>query len=490
MRTLQNRITSLATLISFTGCLLLTPAGEALADDQCSSESSNCSTVVVAGHQVTFPELTLTPVATATANPSGGFSYSLAQGQQKQVDLNAAASALNISSSQVAQMVSSLPDSTALVYARLSTLTSEMDVTIFKIMRHGNTSTVYSGKFVPQMGNKWVASRTFLTSAEKAAGQLSDNPFRPFEGGDQEFHSIPTNNPAVAETIVGMATRFARAQMAVLSVAHFNERQWTTTAHHFFTTTTTVHTAGDENPVWLVGLPPGMNIDGDTSANYCLDSLVGSSCAVPEHQVVSGLAWSDWSTGNLPVSVATIHEFQVSHTGFNFISLLLVVATVAFGFTGIIAVLMHNNQTAGENQKNSAAYMNALLNTNLDVLGVQTGSLGGNYGTSAANVNYVSAGNAVGSGPFSAQNLTTSTTPTAPSSAFNPRNSDEVYFQSIEGQAMITAPAGQGSTQVDTSGNKGFQAFSTFDQGYNTGTAPSPATNLQFNTMQYIKDTQ
>jgi hypothetical protein len=487
MHALTRKLVALATNISFSACMVMTPWAQAMADDTCSSESSNCLTVNVGGQSVTYPALTLTPLATVTSNGSGGYSVSLAKGDQKVVDLNAAATNLGLSSSQIANMVSSLPSTSSFVFSRMSTLSGELDVTLFRATRHGNKTTLYTGKFTPQMGNRWAAAGTFATASERAGGLPGHNPFEPFEGGDQEFHNIPINSPAVAETITGMAARFVNSPFAILNMANFDEKQWTTTAHHFFTTTTTVHTAGYENPLWLVGLPPGMNSAGDVSPNYCLDTLSGTSCPTPEHQVVSGMAWSDWSAGNMPSAVTTIHEFQVSHTGFNFVTFILVVASVfSWGLTGVIAEFVHmNEQNHGDNVVQN---LSNILTTNFATLGTVTQNPGLQVGAALGNLNYQSGADASSTGPFAHSNLPISSPETNPGGAYVPPGSDEVYFQTIEKGAM-TAPAGQASTQNDTSGNNGYRAFSTFDQGYNN-VAPSANVNLQFNSMQYIRDTQ
>jgi hypothetical protein len=486
MHALTRKLVALATNISFSACMVMTPWAQAMADDTCSSESSNCLTVNVGGQSVTYPALTLTPLATVTSNGSGGYSVSLAKGDQKVVDLNAAATNLGLSSSQIANMVSSLPSTSSFVFSRLSTLSGELDVTLFRAIRQGNKTTLYMGKFTPQMGNRWAAAGTFATPSEKAGGGPGRNPFEPFEGGDQEFHNIPINTPAVAETITGMAARFVNAPIAVLNVAKFDEKQWTTVAHHFFTTTTTVHTAGYESPLWLVGLPPGMNSGGDVSANYCLDSLSGTGCATPEHQVVAGMAWSDWSNGNMPTSQSTIHEFDVSHTGFNFVTFILVVASIlTFTVTGIISVFVHSNEQNGDNVEKDVTN---LLTSNLQVLGTVVDNPGVQVGSTLGNLNYSASSEASAAGPFAPVNLPISTPQTNPSGAYVPPGSDEVYFQSIERGAMTATP-GQASSQPDTSGNNGYRAFSTFDQGYNN-VAPAANVNLQFNSMQYIQDTQ
>jgi hypothetical protein len=375
-----------------------------------------------------------------------------------------------------------------MVYSRMSTLTGELDVNILKEVRHGNNVTLYSAKFTPQMGNRWAAARTFMTASEKAGSTgAGPNPFDAFEGGDQEFHNIPFNNPYVAQTITGMAARFVNAPYAVLNMASFSERTWVTTAHHFFTTTTTTHDAGYEEPVWLVGLPPSMNQAGDVSANYCLDSLSGTSCPVAEHQVVSGMAWSNWSSGNLPVSTTTIHEFTSSHTGFNFLTFILVVASVlTFTVTAIVSVFIHNNE---QNSDNVVKNLSELVDTNLTVVGTVTSDQGSSISSDLGSNNFVTTSSTSTSAPFAASNLTTSTTATNPSGAFSPTSSNETYFQTIEGTAM-TAPLGQSSTQKDSTGNNGYAAFSNFDQGYNNDISLTPSVNLNFNTIQYIQDTQ
>ena len=486
MNRLIRKLTALTTNLCFSGCVLLTPCAQALADT-CAQESSSCVTVNVGGTPVTYPQLALTPVATFTSNGSGGFNFSLSKGDRRQVDLNAAASRVGLPASQIAQVIANLPASSSMVFGRVSTLTGELDVTIFKVLRRGNNTTLFAAKFTPQMGNRWAASQTFMTASEKAGGGPGPNPFQAFEGGDQEFHNIPINSPFVAQTVVGMAARFVNAPIAVLNIAKFNERQWVTVAHHFFTTTTTTHDAGDESPVWFVGLPAGMSSDGNIAANYCLDALSGSSCATPAHQVVSGLAWSDWTTGNFPSGVATIHEFTESHTGFNFLTFILVVTSFAFGITGIVSVFVHYNEQHGDNV---AKDLSNLAVANLQAVGTSTtSSIGTGIGAALGSLNYLASEAASGEGPFAPQNLTESTAATNPAGAFQAQTGNQRYFQNIDRTAM-TAPVGQSSAQVDASGNNGFRAFSNFDQGYNNNVAPSANVNVQFNSMQYIQDTQ
>jgi hypothetical protein len=486
MKNVFKKLTSLVTTLCFTGASILLPTARALADE-CES-SAGCVSVTVNGTPVTYPKLAMTPVASYYSGDSAGFSFSLASGDQKKVSLNTAAQALGMSSSQVAQMVASLPSSSSMVYSRMSPMNGTLDVNIFKVVKQSKVTTLYLSKFTPQMGNRWRVSKTFASQSEKMGGQLGRNPFDQFDAGDQLFHNVPTNSPYVAETISGLAARFAGAPVAILNIAHFNERKWTTVAHHFFTTTTTIHTAGDENPIWMIGLPAAMSADGDVGANYCLDGLSGSTCPVAEHQVFSGMAWADWTGGNLPDGVTTVHEFQEKHTGFNFVTFILTVATVAFGFTGVIAVFVHQNQGQGDTSNNVAAYLNALISAQLEAAGTQTGEGVSSVGSAA--VSYVSGSSTSGAGPFTQQNIPVSVPATSPSTAYAPTNSYETYFQGIEGQAMTTSPLGQASSQSDSSGNNGFRAFSNADQGYANSIAPSANVNVQFNSMKYIQDTQ
>ena len=485
MNRLLNKITSYVTTVTFVGSLFL-PTARAMADE-CSTGNVPCITVTVGGQQVTYPQLNLKPIASLTANTSGGFNLRLGQGDQKRVDLNAAASTLGISSSQIAQVISTLPASSNLVYSRLSGLNNLLDVTILKVQKTGKTTTLYYGKFTPEMGERWAASQTFMTAAEKEGSTgPGPNPFQSMDQGDGEFHNVGL---AQAQAVTGLAARFVEAPVAVLNIANFNLRHWVTTSHHLFTTTTTVHDAGDETPVWYIGLPSGMNPTGDVSANYCLDALVGNVCPVPEHQVVSGLAWSNWTGGNLPYGTTTIHEFDVSHTGLNIIVVALIVSAISFGLFSELGPVLLAQAGVATGTNAIAGVIGTMLNTGLTAAGVTaSATVAASVGAALDGLAYMAAAMAAGGGgPFSPDNLALSNQATVPgqNSSF-PYSS---YWEGIEGQA-VTAPLGQESSQVDTSGNNGFKAFTTFDQGYNNDVAPTPSVNVQFNSMQYIQDTQ
>jgi hypothetical protein len=489
MRPLSRFIATTWTLICFAGALCV-PTSDAAAATCISnaSQEQGCATVNVGGQTITYPLATWTNVGSYQEGDTPGFTSLLEAGAQSKVSLNAAAAQTGLSSAQIAQVVSTLPSKATIVFGRLSPLSGLMDVTAIRLIKQGTTVTLSTSKFNPYMGNRWAASRTYMSPSEKlSSAGPGPNPFQEYEGGDDEFHGVPQDGIAQAETILGVAARYYNAPIAYLNVAQFSLQQWVTTSHHLFTTTTTEHTSGSEKPLWYVGLPPGMAAaSGNAGSAICLDGV--SPCPVAEHIVPSGLVWSDWSNGgNLPNGTKVIHEFDVSHTGLNIIVIAAIIAVVSFGaFTALAAAAAAGTAAAGTS---AAGLMVNLANAALYAVGADTVTAGATLGAAIDGLSYVAAAAAVqGAGPFSADNLVLSAPPTN-TSQFQPQTSDESYFQSIEGQAM-TAPVGQIENQVDTSGNNGFQAFSTFDQGYNTNAQPSPNTNLQFNSMQYIQDTQ
>jgi hypothetical protein len=328
-----------------------------------------------------------------------------------------------------------------------------------------------------------------MSASEKmATAGPGPNPFQSYEGGDDEFHNIPQSGLPQAETILGLAARYYSAQIAYLNVANFSLQQWVTTSHHLFTTTTTEHTQGNESPEWFIGLPPGMaDSSSNAGANICLDSV--SPCPVPEHIVPSGLAWSDWTNGgNLPNGTKTVHEFDVSHTGLNIIVIAAILAVVSFGAFAAVGAAMAAGGAVASTTSGVMANLASALLTSINIAAAPLAT-SATVGAALDGLSYIAVAAAVqGAGPFSADNLVLSAPPTTTGS-FQPQNADESYFQSIEGQYM-TAPVGQIENQVDKTGNNGFQAFSNFDQGYNTNAQPTANTNLQFNSMQYIQDTQ
>jgi hypothetical protein len=487
MKLLYKTFTTWWALVCFAGSLCL-PTSNAFANScQSGTDDSSCAVVSVGGEQVSYPIDTWTTIGTYDGGDVPGFSSLLEGGSQSKVSLNQAAAQYGLTSSQIANIVKTLPSQSIIVFGRVSPLSGLMDVTAIRLIRQGTKVTLSTSKFSPYDGYRWAAARTYMSPSEKLSqAGPGPSPFKSYEGGDDEFHNIPQAGITQAETILGVAARYYKAQIAYLNVANFALQQWVTTSHHLFTTTTTEHTAGNETPEWYVGLPPGMaNSTGNAGASICLEGV--DTCSAPEHVVPSGLVWNDWSTGNLPGGTKTIHEFDVSHTGLNIIVIAAIIAVVSFGaFTAVAAAM-----AAGGTAISTAGVMANLATTLLSAAGVTAAPLATTAAVGAAidGLTYVAAAAAVqGAGPFSADNLVLSAPPTT-SGAFQPQTADETYFQSIEGQAM-TAPVGNMANQVDKTGNNGFQAFSNFDQGYNTNAEPTANTNLQFNSMQYIRDTQ
>ena len=490
----QKVISSWA-LISLLGCGML-PTINAYAfslggtcEESAAPSEEPMSTLKVDGESVSFPQDEWTTIGTYTMGANAGFSVQNEQGDSKQVNLNTAAQMVGLSSSQIAQLSSTLPAQSTVVYGRFSPINGLMDVEALRVSRVGHTVTLARSKFTPYMGNRWAASKTYMTADEKTGNPgPGPNPFACYEGGDGEFHNVPMTGTPQAFAILGVAARHYNAQIAYLNEAFFDYKVWSTTSHHLFTTTTTIHHQGNEKPIWYVGLPPAMvdqNAPGlmYTGMAICLEG--STTCSAQEHLVKSGLAWQNWTDtgGNLPSQELTVHEFDESHTGLNMLVFAIIITVVSYGaFAGYALAAGTALSTA------SGGALASLVTSGLTAAGV-TGAtalgLGVGLGAALDGLAYLGIAMAVqGSGPLSTDTFLGGVVGTDSTSKWTAQDQYEPYFQQVESD-FVTAPPGQDNSVANSNG-----VFQQDDNAYQNSIQPGVSTNMNFNSDNYIKDTQ
>lgn len=491
MNKLMQKVTTICTTACFVMTTLLAPAGHAMAatcdvSDYSTAAGQNpaCTTIQVGQTKIAYPKLTYETKNSVTFNPSTGFSATMLSGQAVQVNLNQAAAMLGIPSSQVPAFVNSLPSSSSLVFGRYAPQSAELRIDVIKVQKTGNTVSVLTAPFTPQMGNMWAAQRTYMTAAEKAATSgPGPNPFARYAKTDNVFHGVSF---ADSTAILGTAMRYSQAPMTVLSVAQSRLSQRTEESGNFLRKTVTYIIEGWTKPTWYIGLPIQMQPEGVAGVVCAVNE---SKCA-PEHMVMPFANFQQWDGGNLPHSESKVYDWRTSHSSWSVIAIAIFV--VILSFIGAGAVALATSTEAG-----AAGMASGLLGAGFPSLGIGgAGLIGSGWGALAASsavegLAYIGEQMLFNgaSSPFEAQRGYNGAVGWQTQDAAAPSGEQATALYNIERTTQIVSDPGQ-SASVNSSTLGGMSGnVSQFDAGYNM-VKPEIGSSYNFNSMQYVRDTQ
>lgn len=277
----------------------------------------------------------------------------------------------------------------AMVYGRYSPELHQLRVNVVRIFRneHTNVVDVQERPFAPVDGKWFVQQRKFLTNSELIYSAQAGND--PFIGMSTDYTDPVFYNVANIETamvIMGLASQYSgviKGVISLLAVSNTDVRQSQSTSGSWFRRTVTTKVDAYTKPQWFVGLPKDQQPGGSDPA-FCVKNL--ASCDAAEHLAYSGLAWRQWSGGNMPETLDHIYHWETSSSSWTL-----------GAFTILIAVAV-TALTAGAGAALSMAYLVAMPSVGTIVsAGIAAGAVyagagmaqgGGGLGMTQSNVVY------------------------------------------------------------------------------------------------------
>ena len=309
----------------------------------CDSPGTGCATVNLGGASVSYPTLQWDTIGSVAINEGPGqASLTLLSGSKSQATIDTVAKALNISGSQLANVVNSYNSNQPIVYGRYDPISARLHIDLYKVVRQGNVATVEHADFTPYMGKQWEAARYFIPSSEQASGNAPGvDPFAAFEGGDDYFHNIQFNG---AMSVMGLVEADVRAPSAILVLLNPDINSYTTSSGGFFTKTVTEHVATRIEPKFFMIVPSGSVPVGAQAAPvpaFCatdpsIDTSAGGSC--PDYaRVVPSAAVLQANGGSYDASPTPwVQVYQNSQSGWSFIGMVVLLTIVSFGAADLL----------------------------------------------------------------------------------------------------------------------------------------------------------
>lgn len=233
----------------------------------------------------------------------------------------------------------------AIVYGRYSPELHQLRVNVVRLFRneHTNIIDVQERPYTPVDGRWFVKAQKFLTQDELLNRKIAGND--PFVGmssdyTDPVFYNVASVGDAMV--IMGLASQYSgviKGIISLLAVDATNVTQSQSSSGSWFRKTVTTKVDAYTKPQWFVGLPKDQQPNG-FDPSFCVKQL--TSCDAKAHLAFSGLAWRQWSGGNMPETLDHIYHWETSTSSWTLGAFMVVVAlatmVVTAGASGVLAM--------------------------------------------------------------------------------------------------------------------------------------------------------
>lgn len=492
MRNVLQRFTAVLTTVCFTLTSSLLPAANAFASSCGEGEPSDVCAVLKVGNTVLpVPKLQYIVTNTATVTPQGGFDTRLLSGKSVQVNLNQAASILQIDSSKVAEFVNSLPSSSSIVLGRYSPQSNELRVDIVKVQKSGNTVTVSEAPFTPLHGNFWAAQRTYMTASDRMFAGPGKSPFARYVQSDAFFHGLSFTD---STAVLGSAMRYSNSTMSVLSIASSRFTQRTEEGGNWLRKKVTTIVEGFTKPIWYIGLPVAMQPDGLGGAICAGAESYAPPLVCPvEYRVLPFATFTKWDGGSMPTAEAKVYNWQQTKSSWSVLAMAIFFTVLSFAGGEFFALA---SGTAGT----TTGIASGLLGAGFESVGIAgadilVGSGVGAVATAAAvdGLSYLVAETVIdgGAGVTSPQATFGGAVGTQVLAANVPTSEQGLALYNIDRGTQILSRPGQSVSYNSSHGvvTQAGMTTSQFDQGNNM-VKPDVSTVTDFNQLQYVTETK
>lgn len=370
----------------------------AMAAPICSAYGANsptpaCMTVKAGGTVVSVPRMEWTLVSDDFSEQAQRELATLA-GSHNQLTGNTSADLRGLVSSEVASAVSSFPANVPMVVGRFEPMSNSLRVDIFKVERSikngKSVSSLYQTTFTPGNGEYWKAMGTYLSPAERQAGNaVGPNPFASFGApGADTFSNITLKGAMV---VLGHAQRYVGAPISMLINYFPKSDQYTKKSGGIFRKKVTTYVDYYAQPQYYLGAP--MAMQGGVQPSFCANDPTVDTCQSYQ-SASSGVGFMKLDGGNMNETPTFVHQWSESKSGWTLLAIFVIAFVVAFAAAAIAPMLSAAVSTGAAS---AAPTVGAGFWTNLLALsGVGTSSAVGAAAIEAGV--YTSVTGAVGSG--------------------------------------------------------------------------------------------
>lgn len=313
--------------------------GTAMAAPVCSAYGANspteaCTSVKAGTSVVSVPRMTWNLVSEDMTDQAQRELATLA-GSHNELTGNTAADLRGLSSNEVASAVASFPANVPMVVGRFEPMSQTLRVDIFKIERtvkNGKpVSALYQTTFTPAYGDYWKAMGTYLSPAERRAGNaVGPNPFAAFGApGADTFTQISLKGAMV---VLGHAQRYVGAPLSLLINYFPDHEQYTKKGGNIFRKKVTTFVDYYAKPEYYLGAP--MAMQGGMQVSFCANDPTAESCE--SYQAAStGVGFMKMEGGNLAESRTFVHQWSETKSGWTLLAVFVVAFVLGFAAAAI-----------------------------------------------------------------------------------------------------------------------------------------------------------
>jgi len=292
-------------------------------------------------HNVAMYDAEWNTVSQVKFTPKSGYDVRMVNGPEWITRGLKASGMAGLTNDQIGGAIVSFANATgAMIYGRYSPELHQLRVNVVRLFRneHNNVVDVQERPFAPVDGRWFVQQQKFLTKNELLLQHLPGND--PFVGMSSDYTDPVFYNVANVETamvIMGMASQYSgviKGIISLLAVDATNVEQSQSSSGSWFRKTVKYKVDAYTKPQWFVGLPKDQQPGGSDPA-FCVKNL--TSCDAKEHLAYSGLAWRQWSGGNMPETLDHIYSWEKSNSSWTLgaftilIAVAVMVATAGVG---------------------------------------------------------------------------------------------------------------------------------------------------------------
>lgn len=255
--------------------------------------------------------------------------------------------AAGVDSKRLSDLVKAFPAGGAMVFARYSPQTAELRINAVKVEKgiDGKIRMMISD-FTPHHGERWRASRNYLTPSELAdPARPGYNPFDQFrrDPTDPVFHNINLSGALVA---VGHAMQYTKAFVGMLAVTEPRFEQEVRKSGGILKKKVTTIVRGYAKPKWFVALPKELQPRGFT-AQICVIPRA-TSCDAIEHVAPAGVSFEPWTGGNMPEMEDLLSVWSQTKSSWTVLAFAVLTA-VLVGFAAYLTPTLFANSAMGAN---------------------------------------------------------------------------------------------------------------------------------------------
>lgn len=232
-------------------------------------------------------------------------------------------------------LVSYANTSGAMVYGRYSPELHQLRVNVVRMFRNEGTNVldIQERAFAPVDGKWFIWQKKFLTQSEARGATYGNDPFvgMSTDYTDPIFYNVA--NVETAMVIMGLASQYSgviKGVISLLAVDQTDVKQKQSSSGSWFRRTVKTEVDAYTKPTWFVGLPKNQQPGGMDPA-FCVKSL--ASCDAPEHIVYSGLAWRNWTGGNMPEQLDHIYHWETSSSSWTLGAFTILIAVAVTALT-------------------------------------------------------------------------------------------------------------------------------------------------------------